>query len=412
MRKLSFALIATVFFTACNAYGTKSNPPAPYSAGERGSRVGPASLRVDAVTLTEESVTYQVNAQHTGYAASTLRPPLTTLWSVKLGDRGSGVGYPVVANGIVVVEANNRLVALDAMTGKIRWSKGSRAGWVGPAYENGTIFSDPVSTSFGDRKFGMYAFDERSGKLRWAKSAPREWSFSSPPTAASGTVYTAAAGDGGLVYAYAESSGALEWTAGVENGDHSSPAVLPHGVYVAYDCPQAYDFNPSTGKPIWHYSGSCTGGGGSTPVIYDGLLFIGDGFVTSAYDGFILTEDKGKVVGRFHANSTPAFANYRGFFVTGYGATLVAVDVPSMRQIWSATPTGDKYATPPLIVGDTVYIETEGGELYGYASKSGKQKVEMRLGSGGYFGSPVGLGYGSGELFVPDKHTLFALKGS
>ena len=126
-----------------------------------------------------------------------------------------------------------------------------------------------------------------------------------------------------------------------------------------------------------------------------------------------LTANKGKVVGTFTSNFTPAFANYIGYFVTGYGSTLEAAEIPSMRQSWSATLSGDTYVTPPLIVGDTVYIETASGELFGYASKTGKQEVQMNLGSyGNYRGLSVGLGYGSHELIVPDGSELIAVKGT
>jgi outer membrane protein assembly factor BamB len=403
MSKFLLLAVAIALLAACGGIEVPSSAPLPHDSWPKRTTE----------TTSNYSITYQGNAQHTGYLRGTLRPPLTVLWTVKLGGRADGgIGYPVVANGIVVVAANRRLFALDVTSGKILWSKAAVRGWVGPAYENGTIFSNPVSTLYRKQKFAMYAFDERSGEVLWAKKAPREWAFSSPPTAAQGMVYTAASGDGGLVYGYAASNGVLDWTAGVANGDDSSPSVTPHGVYVAYECPQAYDFNPTTGKQIWRYSGSCTGGGGSTPVVYGGLVFVGDGFVTSSYDGFILTADKGKVVGRFHSNFTPAIANHRGFFVGGYGASLEAAEIPSMRQIWSVSPPGDKYTTPPLVVGDTVYIETADGELFGYASNSGKQEVEMHLGSGGYFGKSVGLGYGSGALIVPDRNKLYALAGS
>ena len=274
------------------------------------------------------------------------------------------------------------------------------------------IFADPKDVDYGKRHRGMYAFDERSGKLIWSADTPREWAFSSPPTAISGSVYTVAAGDGGEVYAYAESSGALKWQAYTVGGDDSSPVVTARDLYVSFSCPQTYDLNPANGKQRWHYDGSCSGGGGSTPALYDGLLFIEDAQITSEYNGLILTE-KGKVVGRFNSDFTPAFANYRGYFVTGYGSILESAAIPSMRQTWSVTLSGDQYVTPPLIVGDTVYVETAAGVLFGYAAKTGKQLVEMNLGSYGiYQRSSLGLGYGSHELFVPDGSELIALKGS
>lgn len=422
MKKLGLVLVAALV-TACSANeGPSVNRPLYLPNSADGARTGAAATpsKPPEITLSRESVTYQANPQHTGYVSAKLRLPLTRLWSVNLGYYNGAVGYPVVANGIVVVAANGKLVALDAKTGKTRWShkaftKTRGGAWVGAAYDNGTIFSDPTDTSFGKLKSGMYAFDEGSGKELWSAAAPREWSFSSPPTAVSGTVYTNASGDGGVIYAYNESDGTLQWTASPPNasGADSSPAVTSKGLYVSYACPQAYDFNPSTGKQIWHYNGQCSGGGGSTPVYYDGLVFVEDNDISSQFNGLILTAKKGTVAGHFDSDFTPAFADYSGFFVTGYGSTLTAAKIPSMRQVWSATLSSDRYVTPPFIVGGTVYIETASGELLGYASRTGKQEVGMNLGNyGNYRGLSVGLGYGSHELIVPDGSTLIALKGA
>jgi len=46
------------------------------------------------------------------------------------------------------------------------------------------------------------------------------------------------------------------WTAPVENGDSSAPAVSHNGVYVSYVCPQTYRFNSTTGQQDWNYGGS------------------------------------------------------------------------------------------------------------------------------------------------------------
>jgi outer membrane protein assembly factor BamB len=224
-------------------------------------------------------------------------------------------------------------------------------------------------------------------------------------------VYTGAAGDGGYVYAYAESNGALEWQESVENGMDSSPAVTSHDVYVSYPC-QTYDFDPQTGKQIWHSDRSCDGGGGSTPVLYDGLLFVGDSGASSD-NGLILKADSGKVAGSYSAHFIPAFARHRGFFVTDHGLMLRALDVPSMHRAWTARRRRDRYATPPLVVGDTVYIETEAGKLLGYAIRDGERQVALSLGyTPRYMSLSAALGFGSDELIVPDGNKLIALKGS
>lgn len=357
----------------------------------------------------ESSVTYQVDTNHDGHVRAMLHKPLTVLWSVNLG---GAVGYPVVANGIVVVAAGSSLIALDATNGQTLWTQVSPSdSWVGPAYDRGMIFSDPFYT-FSSDYMGMFAFDEASGKQVWSSQTLGQYAFSSPPTAASGMVYTAAAGVGGTVYAFKDSDGILKWSAPVENGDDSSPVVTKGGVYVSYACPQTYDFNPLGGAQIWHYSGPCEGGGGSTPVLYDGSLFVEDSNAYSGYDGLILSAANGKAIGGFNATYPPAFAQHRGFLVGDN--TLAADAIPSMKPAWSVTLSGGAtFVTPALVAGNVVYVETSAGYLVGYDTGSGKQSINMNLGYSGYNrGLSVGLGYGPNELIVPDGDELIALQGS
>jgi outer membrane protein assembly factor BamB len=259
----------------------------------------------------------------------------------------------------------------------------------------------------------MFAFNEKTGKRLWAADIPGQFAISSPPAAAAGMVYTSAAGFGGTVYAFTESKGTLKWTAAVKGGDDSSPVVTPEGIYVSYSCPQTYDFNPKNGSQIWYFSGPCYGGGGSTPSLYDGLLFVEDSQALSGYNGLIFAANTGIVAGGFNSYFIPAFAHNRGFFVTG-SSTLEAVHIPSIKEAWTATlSNSDSYATPPFVVGNTVFIETTAGELLGYNCRSGALTATMNLGYGsGYQGSPIGLAYGSGVLIVPRGSELIAIKGS
>ena len=359
----------------------------------------------------KESVTYQIDIAHTGAAAGMLTPPLAPKWAVNLGN---SVGYPVVVDHVIVVAANGSLIALRQKTGKVMWSQPAPTGggWVGPAYDNGMIFSNVFYTN-GSQGIGMFAFDLHSGKQVWSAVLPGQYAFSSPPTAANGIVYTGGAGSGGTVYAFSESSGQLLWTGSVENGDNSSPAVSKDGVYVSYACPQTYDFNPTSGAQIWHYSGPCEGGGGSTPVLYDGRLYVEDSDVVNGYDGIALTATTGQPVANFNSNYPPAFASQVGLFVTNT-QTLVAAKVPKLTTLWTATTnSSDFFSTPPVVVGTTVYIETEAGKLLGYDLRTGASTVTMGLGyTDNSPGFAAGLGYGDHELIVPDGSELIAVGGS
>ena len=242
----------------------------------------------------DQVVTFQIAATHNAVSTTSgVQPPLRIAWSV---DLGATVSYPLIAAGKVFVIAGDyfangvNLYALDAATGTTVWGPVPIARgyywWAAAAYDNGRIFVVPNSVS-GFSSGAMFAYDAASGRQLWSMALPGQYMFNSPPTALNGIVYTGGAGTGGTIYAVRESDGKLLWNGAVMNGDDSSPAVSSNGVYVSYACPQTYRFGPTTGSQAWHYSGPCEGGGGSTPVLYQGSLYVRDSFINS-HNGAVL----------------------------------------------------------------------------------------------------------------------------
>lgn len=371
---------------------------------------------------TDLAVTYQINARHTGTISTpNLTPPLKTKWSV---DLGATVGYALIAEGKVFVitgpDSNGQvnLYALDGATGATLWGPvqipEGAYWWAAAAYDNGTVYVVPNSM-VGFSNGSLIAYRTSDGSELWSTNLTGQYFFTAPPTVGNGFVYTGGAGSGGTVYAVRESDGALVWTASVENGDNSSPVVTPSGVYVSYVCPQTYKFNPTTGKQIWHYSGLCEGGGGATPVLYNGLLYVRDWSMSYGHNGDILNANSGQIVAYFDADFAPALANKTAFYVQS--SLLKAVDTTSGNTLWSRTPTNGSYSTPPIVVNGVVYVGTSAGYLLGYRWDTGKTAVQMNMGyaiSGyetGSVGTPEsGLTAGQSMLLVPASTHLIALQ--
>jgi outer membrane protein assembly factor BamB len=258
---------------------------------------------------------------------------------------------------------------------------------------------------------GMYAFDEKTGKQVWASRSPGQFGFESPPTAGNGFVYATGEEHGGTFYAYNETTGKLAWTAAVPSGEDSAPVVTPDGIYASFSCPQTYDFQPATGKLIWNNYHSCRGNSQNSSALYKGYLFAGGSNTPDKYDGTILNPETGKSEGGF-VGGNPAFAHVLGFFVNG--STLTARTVPTMKQVWSVSIGSGYYGynTPPIVVGNTVFIETVGSDLAGYDVTNGKQKAFVKLTNMEYNSDRSSLAFGDGLLVVPDATTLVALQGS
>src|SRR5206468_1562840 len=115
-------------------------------------------------------------------------------------------------------------------TGSTIWSRaiGTAGTLLGLAYDRGQVFSF-------DTGGNLTAFDAATGAVAW--SGPiGGYAYSAAPSATNGIVYLSGSNH---VFAVRESDGHLLWTQPVAGGDHSSPAVTAHGVYVSYACQQA-----------------------------------------------------------------------------------------------------------------------------------------------------------------------------
>lgn len=363
----------------------------------------------------EQARNFQINATHSGAISSEhLTPPLKQRWVVNFG---RSISYPLIADGKVYVTVKNAsgygtmLYALNGTNGATLWSYalGGTYFWSAACYENGRVFA--VN---GDGL--LRAFDGTAGNLIWSVQLPGQYSFSAPPTVSQGVVYVSGAGSGGTVYAVNADSGAVLWTKSVMNGDNSSPAVTSDGVYVSYSCPNVYKLDPATGAEIWHYSPGCSGGGGKTPALYDGRLYVRD------FSDTIFDANTGSITGSFNAKNTPAFSGSRGFFLNGphffgsYG-TLEARDVNTNSLLWSFA--GDGFLqSAVLVVNDYVFVGSAQGKLYAVDAATGQQVWVTTAGTSIPYvdeqnvSQPLtGFAAAEGLLVVPTSTTLVAYEG-
>jgi outer membrane protein assembly factor BamB len=358
----------------------------------------------------DQSVAFQNNIRHDGNdSTSPLLPPLTAGWKKDLASDGiTSISYPLIAQGRVIVTTNDNsgdkaVLAFDESNGNQLWSvtmPGAFGGFINAAYDGDRVF---VVNSDGL----MWALDAATGAQAWSVQLPGQYSFSAPPTAVDGLVFVGGAGSGGTLYAVDETNGNVVWTASVENGDISSPAVDSGRVFVSYACPQSYAFTTVDGQPLWHYSGPCEGGGGATAVVHLGNVYVQEAYFDPT-NGLILDEESGDSVGGFNADTTPAFSDNVGVYLQS--GTLRGIDLTTGDVLWSFAGNGDLTSTP-LIVNQVIYIGSNSGVLYAL-DLQGHQIWSTQVGApipySGYFTLVTGLGAGDGMLVVPTASTLSA----
>ena len=377
------------------------------------------AARAGATATASDAVAYQIDPRHDGNQRSGILnvSALTAKWSVRLGQRGccnagaGNVSYPIIAGGRVFVTVENahgyggRLYALSASSGTTLWSVGlpGTYGFSALAYDRGDLFAlnyDGVLT----------AFVARTGHELWATQMPGQYAFTAPPTAYKGVVYVSGAGSGGTVYAVSETSGLVNWTASVMNGDKSSPAVDDTGVYVSYASQQDYGFSLG-GQLLWHHQTCCEGGGGSTAVLHGTHVYARGGAYTDT--PAILSKSTGTQSGSFASLTAPAFGSR--YMYTVYAGNLSAVDPSGSPDHW--TFGHGNLVTAPVVSGGTVFVGARRGTVYGVSATSGQTVWTGQAGAVIYGPDEqnadvlTGMAVGDGLLVVPAGRVLTAFGG-
>jgi outer membrane protein assembly factor BamB len=345
----------------------------------------------------EFSTGYQINAAHTGNIAFSagFSPPLSLRWSAVTPDSFS-TPYAIVANNEVVVTtadtngSGSQIFALNLKSGKTLWHQllGHVYGSSAAAYGSGKIY---VADDGGQ----LEALKIDSGKPLWFQQVS---SLPSPPSAAAGKVFV---GSNGVVFAFDQRSGILEWSERVDgDGEDSTPTFGGGGIYVAYP-DQVYKFAPRTGKTRWHYNGGGDGGGGSTGVYYKGRLYVAD-FISQS---IVYDATTGTQLGTFSATAPPAFfsdAQGNDYGVALDGNELLAFSFATGDTIWSFSGDG-QLRTTPIVINGQVAVGSAEGNLYLLDGKTGSVTWSTKLSD-----SIHGLSAGQGALIALSGDTVSA----
>ena len=362
-----------------------------------------AGLVGAAAAKDSQSVAYQLSATHTGHiAAGGLDVPLTQQWSITLP---GAISYPLIVNGLVFVTVGDRkLYALNQATGAVVWWRGlgGNTARSGLAYDRGLV----LATNFdGD----VTAFDPAAGAVIWMKHLPGAYVVTAPPTAANGLLLV---GSNGMLTALRGSDGRLMWSQPVWSGGQSSPAIDDQAVYVGYTCHQDYAFSLLSGSLLWRRMGACAGGGGRTPVVADGSVFLRE---PTTGENLVRSTATGAELGTFSSDRPPAVADGVAFMLSG--STLSAIAGSGLgATVWQFTGDGSLNSAP-LVVGDLVFVGSATGMLYALDASAGTTRWSANVGRAmpapdeWVDDQPLpGLGAANGTLIVPAGDRLFAYR--
>jgi len=367
-----------------------------------------AALPVSIRNPAPDAVALQITPDHAGAISfKSMSFPASSTWKVDLGGQPS---YALIADGKVFVtvkvglgsETGSQLIALDQATGHTVWGPLQLPqGWAFPAYDGGKVF---VITSFGAGPGTLQAYDAETGAIDWTTTFAQGIFFETAPTAANGFVYLVGASGGPILFALDEGIGSIVWQQYALSGTGSTPAVTSRGVYIAAVC-STDGFAPMTGVSLFVDNIGCGGGGGSTAVVANNVLYslLGD-----APSGIYVNATTGAQLGTFKADVVPAVSSTTGFFLQS--GTLNAQSLSDYSTMWSFKGDGG-LVTSPIIVGQAVIVGSSSGQVYALDAATGAQLWAANAGGAIYAGNGnviSALAAGDGLLVVPAGNTLSA----
>jgi outer membrane protein assembly factor BamB len=230
------------------------------------------------------------------------------LWRFKAGVAESSP--LVVQDTIYFGTFDDRLWALDASSGRVRWSfetddnvKG------GPAFKNGTIYT-------GSYDGNVYALDARTGRLRWSSEAQGglagAGNFYATPAVAYGRVFIG--NTDGKVYAFGARTGNLLWAKSTGGFVYSSAAVYEKTIYLGSYDRRFYALDAATGDVRWSFEAN--GPISGSPTVLDGIVY----FSTLERRTYGLNARSGKRVWSFpDGQYSPVVADEDRVYLVGLG---------------------------------------------------------------------------------------------
>jgi len=217
---------------------------------------------------------------------------------------------PLVRDGVVYVgDWNGRVWALDASTGRTKWT--FQAG----GQVKGGIAASGDRLYFGAYDAKVYALDATTGKLIWTADAqPRlghSASFYSTPAVAYDRVYIGGTDD--KIYSFGATSGKLRWSYSTGGYVYSSPAVYHDLIYAGSYDGTFYAFNAATGAVRWKFKAN--GPISGSPTVVAGNVY----FATLKGRTYALDGLTGKPVWTFpDGKYSPVVADDDRLYLVGY----------------------------------------------------------------------------------------------
>ena len=312
---------------------------------------------------------------------------------------------------------DDNVYAINASNGDIIWNKTVIYCDASPCIDGDVIYVGEMNTA----NSRAMALDKTTGEEVWHFIEPNStWPdnmWVGSPVVHSDYVYYTTYGAG--VYALNKTNGQPIWHQDIGDLMVCSAAYHEDMVFVsAHTPPGQYAFNATTGEEIWHVNRGSSWD--SSPVVYDGMIIQGvwiKGVPTDFWKTYTLNETNGGYIRRFSKGSPSTPLAYDGkIFIPDVDWRMWAFDLLTGEELWHTVELhdgsypGDESYCSPAAAGGAIYYQSTNGTFYVINETDGGILWRYRTGHGEF---PYGSGstsVGDGCVFVTNDSGLYAFK--
>ncbi len=325
--------------------------------------------------LNTDWYTYMQNDLHQGCSESPGPQDATVFWTAPVTGHSHEFCSPVIVDSIVYFVSDEQSIAyaLNSATGEIIWQ-----------YDVVDDVDDAVTYYEGKIYIAAdsaWCLDALTGQRIWAYGGTAGSRISGTPAVGNGVAYlTSVIGNKSKVCALDTETGAEIWIADIPYYFESCITLHGNRLYVATWQGPLYALDALSGDIIWTNTDTDGGYWDSSPVIYDGVIYIGgdDGYIHSfdTEDGSLIWMTKVHQYSHiWGVEPTPAIRNGKVFIgCSFYGSVYGAVcgyDMQTGDNLWSIIDKIELHGSIGLADGLAYLGEHRGDSVYAIDQETG-----------------------------------------
>ena len=310
---------------------------------------------------------------------------------------------------IYAASFDGNLIAIDMKTGKKLWRESFEMAFTaGPTYRNGILV---LGTNDGE----LISIDSMTGEVIWTSEVSSE--ILAPVAIKDDSIFVRSV-DGNLA-SYSVNDGSVQWTSShdvprLSLRGTSAPVVISNAVICGFDDGKITAYDLTDGSLLWETMLTPPGGRTEIEKVSDidaPLVIFGNEVYAGSYQGALaaLAIESGNIIWLTEASL------YSGMdvdddvvYASEADGTVRAFSRFTGREVWQKETLLHRYPSAPTIIGDAIVIGDLEGYLHWLSKEDGEILQRTSIGSDKITSSPLAIG---DSIYVQtDGGNLFSVK--